>query len=305
MNRYAKHEERIVRGVDSASDRFDLMCGPVPQDEPIFILSAGWRSGSTAVQRILTTDNRIIWGEPFAHSAPIRSAAEAWIPFNNDERRLPADWPLERFLLTSHSPSSLAETWIANLYPEPFELLAAQRAYLSALFGSPAAKAGISNWGVKGIRMGGGVAVFLQMLFPRARFVLLTRNPFDAFLSYREKLRNGRNERGWFFRFPNDPVLHARHFGEVWAGLAHSMQRHASRCRGPMIRYEDLTLQATTETLRRHGLDINDEAIGLRVGSSFPESSRPLLSKSEIHELRASTSVIAEELGYFGPTPTV
>ena len=147
--------------------------------------------------------------------------------------------------------------------------------------------------------------MFLQMLFPRARFVLLTRNPFDAFLSYREKLRNGRNERGWFFRFPNDPVLHARHFGEVWAGLAHSMQRHASRCRGPMIRYEDLTLQATTETLRRHGLDINDEAIGLRVGSSFPESSRPLLSKSEIHELRASTSVIAEELGYFGPTPTV
>ena len=144
--------------------------------------------------------------------------------------------------------------------------------------------------------------MFLQMLFPHARFVFLTRNPFDAFLSYREKLR--KNPRGWYFRFPHDPVLHARHFGEVWAGLADSMQRHASRCRGPMIRFEDLTLQATTESLRRHGLDVNDEAIGLRVGSSFSESSQTLLSKSEARELRASTSVIAEELGYFGPTPT-
>ena len=40
------------------------------EEQPVFIFSAGWRSGSTLLQRMIMEFNKniIIWGEPFDHS---------------------------------------------------------------------------------------------------------------------------------------------------------------------------------------------------------------------------------------------
>lgn len=38
-------------------------------ENPVFILSAGWRSGSTLLHRMIMADEKVmIWGEPYAHS---------------------------------------------------------------------------------------------------------------------------------------------------------------------------------------------------------------------------------------------
>ena len=38
-------------------------------EQPVFVLSAGWRSGSTLLQRMIMENNRdlLMWGEPFPH----------------------------------------------------------------------------------------------------------------------------------------------------------------------------------------------------------------------------------------------
>ena len=39
-------------------------------EEPIFLLSAGWRSGSTLLQRLIMSDsNVLIWGNPTMNAA--------------------------------------------------------------------------------------------------------------------------------------------------------------------------------------------------------------------------------------------
>ena len=44
--------------------------------EPVFILSAGWRSGSTFLRRCLMASSDIlIWGEPYRYAEPIRLLA--------------------------------------------------------------------------------------------------------------------------------------------------------------------------------------------------------------------------------------
>lgn len=297
MNRYAEAEELIVLGLDAARRRFELPDPVGVAAEPAFILSAGWRSGSTLLQRMLTTDGRLMWGEPYAYSAVLRNTAAAWAPFDST-------WPNERHFISSLDMSDgLASTWIANFYPDPSDLLAAQRAYLDTLFAVPATRAGSSSWGLKGVRLGGGVACFLQLLYPKARFVFLVRNPYDAYRSYLTKITRGANYAGWYSRWPDDRVAGPTHFGEVWRGLAESMQRHVRRVRAEIVRYEDLGAAGTIERLERLGLPVGREQLGQRVGSSFVSGDDGrALSVYEEQLLRNATGVLAEDFSYYAPS---
>lgn len=297
MNRYAEAEERIVVGIEAARRRFDFDEPIGDCSSPAFILSAGWRSGSTLLQRMLTTDGRIMWGEPYAYSAILRNAAAAWAPFDDT-------WPNARHFVSNFDVSKgLASTWIANFYPDPSDLLAAQRAYLDQLFAAPAARVGSSSWGLKGVRLGGGVACFLKLLYPRARFVFLVRNPYDAYRSYLTKITSNGNFAGWYVRWPDDRVAGPTHFGEVWRGLAESMQRHVRRARGEIVRYEDLGASSTAERLERIGLPVDRSQLGQRVGSSFGRGDDGrALSVYEEQLLRNATGVLAEDFSYYGPS---
>lgn len=296
MNHYTVAEEQIIVGFDVARSRFEL-----PEldrsSAPAFILSAGWRSGSTLLQRMLTTEGRLMWGEPYAFSAILRNVAAAWAPFD-------ASWPVDRNLVSNVDVSSgLASTWIANFYPDPSDLLRAQRTYLDALCADPAVRVGAASWGVKGVRLGAGVAYVLQHLYPGARFVFLVRNPYDAYRSYLTKITRGGNPDGWYHRWPDDRVSGPSRFGEVWRGLAESMQRHARRVRGEIVRYEDLRHAATIERLERLGLPVGTEQLDQSVGSSFVSGDGGrALSAHEEQLMRNATGVIAEDFGYYGPS---
>ena len=57
------------------------------QEEPVFVLAAGWRSGSTLLQRILLR-KCLVWGEPYGLSGFIARMAESLESFS-------ANWPEE------------------------------------------------------------------------------------------------------------------------------------------------------------------------------------------------------------------
>ncbi|MDP3123289.1 MAG: sulfotransferase, partial [Thiobacillus sp.] len=174
---------------------------------PIFLLSAGWRSGSTLLQRLVMSDKRVlIWGEPYDECGPIQAMAGTLKAFR-------PDWPPAEYYYDGTPPGQLTGSWVANLFPAPDALWRAHRAYHDALFDAPATQAGASRWGVKEVRLGIEHARYLRWLYPKARFVLLYRNPLDAYSSY---CRYGRS---WYDVFPDRPVFTPTAFGAHWRQL--------------------------------------------------------------------------------------
>ena len=80
-------------------------------DEPIFLLSAGWRSGSTLLQRLVMSDSRVfIWGEPYDECGMIQTLAESVKAFRSG-------WPPEEYFYDGRASTQLTGEWIANLFP--------------------------------------------------------------------------------------------------------------------------------------------------------------------------------------------
>ena len=68
---------------------------------PIFILSAGWRSGSTLLQRlILSAKEVVIWGEPFDKSGIVKNLSNMFLPFCKE-------WPPENYYLKEENLNNL------------------------------------------------------------------------------------------------------------------------------------------------------------------------------------------------------
>lgn len=113
-------------------------------EQPVFLLSAGWRSGSTLLQRMLMEHNPniILWGEPFDHSNIYDGMANQFRPFT-------AQWPLKRFFLSKRADSNLSDKWVANLYPDVDHLLKAHRRFFDTVFGGPARATGHRCWDIK------------------------------------------------------------------------------------------------------------------------------------------------------------
>lgn len=214
---------------------------PLPCEDPVFVLSAGWRSGSTLLQRMILADGRVmIWGEPFAHAAPVQHLSAMWRAFT-------AEWPNLRHV-TPPADAALHQSWVANLSPPVRDLRAGHRRFFDRVFGDPARRMGRDTWGIKEVRWDTQHAVWLRWLFPKARFLFLVRDPRDAYASYRP--------RGpWFFRWPDLPVRGAAAFAGVWSHLAGDFHRHHREVGGLLLRYEDL--ERETSRIREHlGLQV-------------------------------------------------
>ena len=74
-------EPSILQGVR----HLQSLCSAEAKDdreEPIFLLSAGWRSGSTLLQRLMMSDSRVlIWGEPYDECGTIQALADSMKAF--------------------------------------------------------------------------------------------------------------------------------------------------------------------------------------------------------------------------------
>jgi hypothetical protein len=210
---------------------------PPPSDAPLFILSAGWRSGSTFLQRLTVTSNRLIWGEPYHFSEPVQRLQQQFTPFGDP------DWPSSSWFAEAFPLDSLHQEWIANLYPRTEALVNAHRAFLDQLFAMPARELGYSEWGIKEVHWDTHTAAYLQWIYPNAKFIFLVRNPLDAWRSYRAAGRR------WFWHWPNEPIMTPTAFGGLWARLANDFLLNHKCVNGILVRYEDLTTANCRATL--------------------------------------------------------
>lgn len=199
-------------------------------ETPIFVLSTGWRSGSTLLQRILVTDpNLLLWGEPLGDMALVSRVAEmlcSTSTFSSLQTHCVTD---------SLAPSSLATSWIATLYPPGNSFRLALRSLFDQWLAEPARQRGFTRWGFKEVRLGATEANLLSWLYPRAKFLILSRHPYDCYRSL--------SDAGWhhvFYRSPDIRVDSAAGFARHWNRLATSWSELPDGFPALHIKYEDL-----------------------------------------------------------------
>lgn len=277
-------------GILSGIEQLSALCpANAPEDEePVFLFSAGWRSGSTLLQRMVMSDTRVfIWGEPYDHCGIIQSLADTIKAFT-------PDWPRHDYYYDGTPHNELSDRWIADMYPSLHDFRRGHRALFNAMFADPAKAVGASRWGIKEVRLGIDHAVYLRWLYPKARFLFIYRNPLDAYRSY---CRYGRI---WYKAWPGAPVFTPGAFGRHWRELVEGFLKGSTRVDGLVIRYEDLVrgkmpLQEIEQYL---GTKIDPSVLNRKVGSSEREGEKPWVSGLEKWLLRRAVSPIAQELGY-------
>ncbi|MDP3585364.1 MAG: sulfotransferase [Thiobacillus sp.] len=285
-----RHLTKGYTGIASGLAALERVYKPPTDDTvaPIFLLSAGWRSGSTLLQRLVMSDKRVlIWGEPYDECGPIQAMAGTLKAFR-------PDWPPADYYYDGTPPEQLTGSWVANLFPAPDALWRAHRAYHDALFDAPAIQAGASRWGVKEVRLGIEHARYLRWLYPKARFVLLYRNPLDAYSSY---CRYGRS---WYDVFPDRPVFTPTAFGAHWRKLMEGYLAGAKSIGALLVRYEDLVgpnppLAALDTYL---GIQTDHGVLTKKVGSSERGGEKVQVNALERWLLRRAVGPVAAQLGY-------
>ena len=197
------------------------------QEQPIFIFSAGWRSGSTLVQRLVVSSGEVlIWGEPLGDAALIPVLCRAL-------SRISLTWPKEEYFDDDVSLSTLSSKWIANLTPPISYLMSSHRSILHEWLGISVKNLyGLPRWGLKEVRLTIDHARYLKWLFPQARFIFVFRNLFDAYRSWKGNLWGDR----WPGYFSRSPVVFARH----WKLLLEGFINGYKQVDGLMIKFEDL-----------------------------------------------------------------
>ena len=224
--RLATFTTRFATATDTAENVAASSPGRTNAERPVFLLAAGWRSGSTLLQRVLMSSGDVmIWGEPFARSGVATSLASQFRAFTEE-------WPPASYFVANQG-AELSDQWVANSYPEPAQLVAAHRAFVIELLAKPASALGRDHWGMKEVRLGGEHARYLKLLFPGARFVFLVRDPYAAYASFRHYIKSD------FHAWPERPIHTAGEFGRLWAELASSLQETTAAVDALWLRYED------------------------------------------------------------------
>jgi len=214
------------------------------RDRPVFILGSG-RCGSTLLQSILNSNPKfLIWGE---HNGFLRPVAEAYYGAAHQH------FPVEEALNIRGRKQRLRhpEHWNAwdNLCG-PDEFRDRFRSFVRSLFADPSGKS--PRWGFKEIRYGMEASDqsprLLAECFPEARFVILTRDPWETVFSMIAH---------WVLTPPAEALSAAQLDEEIlsrstsWNGqylqLSLFAEAHARQCTS--IRYEELDRPATYEGL--------------------------------------------------------
>ncbi|MBK6472931.1 MAG: sulfotransferase [Betaproteobacteria bacterium] len=282
-----RHAPSVAAGVR----QLQALCPADATDDPeapIFLLSAGWRSGSTMLQRLLMSDPGVlIWGEPYDECGLIQAVAEGAKAFR-------PGWPPREYFYDGTPPDQLTGEWIANLFPALDDWRRGQRALFDTMFAQPARRAGARRWGIKEVRLTSDHALFLRWLYPRAKFLLLYRDPLEAYRSY------SAFGRSWYDTFPDRPVFTPTQFGRHWRQLMEGYRRDAAELGALLVKYEDLVSGGiSTATLDAYlGIAIDPGVISRKVGSSEKGGKKVSVNRLERYLLQRAVGQVARELGY-------
>src|SRR6266487_3786669 len=81
----------LAQAIDAIQARWGGAVAGSPADTPIFLFGAGWRCGSTWVQRLLMSSGQaLIWGEPFDRSCILQTMSGQLLP-------LGPSWPPDKW----------------------------------------------------------------------------------------------------------------------------------------------------------------------------------------------------------------
>jgi len=224
-----KYAGDIDRALACINQRWPESVDPSADSEcPVFVFSAGWRSGSTLLQRILCSSGELVlWGEPLGDVALIPRLAGSLSVINDK-------WPRDRILNPGFDLSAFSESWIATISPQISYLKSGHRALLDEWLARPAREVhNVQRWGMKEVRLTIHHARYLRWLYPNARFVFIYRNLFDAYRSWRGNTWGS----VWPGYFSWSPVAYARHWKYLLGGFLEGYQELG----GYLIRFEDLT----------------------------------------------------------------
>ena len=250
---------------------------------PVFILSAGWRSGSTLIQRLLCSSQElIVWGEPYARCRLVQHLAAS-------AQALSANYPHAGHLPDLAKMGPIEDQWIANWFPPPNDLKVGIRAALDAVFARPAKREGFARFGLKEVRLDADHGRFLKWVYPDARFLAIVRNPWDAW----------RSAKGLelYLEWPDKPVDNPVVFAEHWLKLVQSYANWEDESVF-FFRYEDLLQNPlSSRVIAAHcGLThCNPSVLNRVVGSSGNKST---LSNEEIEIIDRIAGEAARMLGY-------
>lgn len=291
---WRRHENLGVDERDSAAwlaqVRRRTTFTPPVDGAPVHVLASAWRSGSTLLQRLVMSGGDVlVWGEPFGHRDPVRQLTDTFIAFRDG-------YPKPNHFLgtrTENPDFSLTDDWVANMYPDVDDLVASHRAMLDRLFAEPARARGFDRWGLKEVRLDAQQAEYLADLYPGTRTLLLVRDPYAAFESYRMR-------GGWYDRVPDRPVFDAETFAKHWVRLTRSFVDTAAR-RDDMrlVRYEDLIEQRldVADLSAFLGTTLDISVLGIRKRGREDLAPHPMRPKEE----RIFTPIVTElaaALGY-------
>lgn len=213
-------------------------------DEPVFLLACG-RSGSTLLQRILNTHEQLhIWGEHGGALSPIVNSFNTLV--GKQVASLVQAVPSRCHAATLASePVMEAANWSVQWYNSftRDQVIDAYRNLVLDVFTNDV-KPTIRHWGFKEIRYGLPVAQFLSTLFPKAKFILLVRDPHHVALSQLEYfyLQSGESSPVDDQKFDTFTRQSLDSISRI-ASLRHSDL--AEQCR--LVRYEDLLEDPQTD----------------------------------------------------------
>ena len=253
----------------------------------MFIFAAGWRSGSTLLQRLVMSSGSIfIWGEPYSHSGLIDH-------LSSPVKAITDIYPETEWFMGDNisDPSVFVNDWCAHLYPDINYLIESHIAFITNLFEKPAKEKGVLRWGLKDVRLTIDHAIYLNWLFPQAKFIFLYRNPYKTYASFRGSY--------WYTRWPTDPVYTPKRFGMHWKMLLEGYIAGHQKVNTIVVKYEDLVegnfdFDALEEFL---ALKLDKNVLQIKVGSSMEFKSNEVTSE-ERRILKMIVEPLASQLGY-------
>lgn len=291
VNRLTPREILSPR-LDAALQTMDKRLGDLSpyqfsERPPIFVFGAGWRCGSTLLQRLLCSDRKtIIWGEPFEEAIPLQRLSSMICAFADEVACRSGD-AYDRLIRGDRR--NLTHQWIASLNPGLGKFWRAHRAFFEELLIKPARANGFETWGAKWVRATGAHALYLRWLFPNCRIVFLVRHPQATFESYKGH--------SWYRISPFDKVGSALAFAAHWKLLADSFITYRERLDAFLVRYEDLIEQPTLlERISAYcGVAIDPSILKVKIGASKHRQVPTLTDKLLISWLTKTT---CQHLGY-------